>query len=107
MEPETAFKQMLWGNGLLVVCCGFYLLWWILAFKPAGAIKGIRSGWLLVPAFVFGMAAVYLILRSVLNLQLGQPRRAFLQSPACVRWSACSAISCFTAWTSGPGISTE
>jgi len=69
MEPETAFKQMLWGNGLLVVCCGFYLLWWILAFKPAGAIKGVRSGWLLVPAFVFGMAAVYLILHGVLNIQ--------------------------------------
>ncbi len=74
MGPETAFKQMLWGNGLLVVCCGFYLLWWILAFKPAGAIKGIRSGWLLVPAFVFGIAAVYLILRGVLNIQ---PVRTF------------------------------
>ncbi len=58
MDTETAFKQMLWGNGLLVVCCGFYLLWWILAFKPSGAIKGMRSGWLLVPAFVFGLAAV-------------------------------------------------
>ncbi len=44
---------MLWGNGLLMACCGFYLLWWILALKPAGAIKGMRSVWLLIPAVVF------------------------------------------------------
>ncbi len=69
MDTETAFKQMLWGNGLLAVCCGFYLLWWILAFKPAGAVKGMRSGWLLLPAFAFGLAAVYLILRGAASIQ--------------------------------------
>ncbi len=69
MDTETAFKQILWGNGLLVVCCGFYLLWWILAFKPVGAVKGTRSGWLLIPAFAFGLAAVYLILRGASSIQ--------------------------------------
>ncbi len=68
MDAETAFKQMLWGNVLLVLCCGFYLLWWMLAFKPSGAVKGIRSGWLLIPAFVCGLAAVYLILRGASSL---------------------------------------
>lgn len=74
MDTETAFKQMLWGNGLLAICCGFYLLWWILAFKPSGAIKGMRSGWLLIPAFAFGLAAVYLILRGASSIQ---PARTF------------------------------
>ncbi len=72
MDTETAFKQILWGNGLLVVCCGFYLLWWILAFKPAGAIKGMKSGWLLLPASVFGLTAVYLILQGVSSIPLAQ-----------------------------------
>ncbi len=69
MDTETAFKQMLWGNRLLVICCVFYLLWWILAFKPSGAVKGMRLGWLLIPAFVFGLAAVYLILRGASSIQ--------------------------------------
>ncbi len=75
MDTETAFGQMLWGNGLLVACRGFYLLRWILAFKPAGAIKGIRSGWLLIPAVVLGVAAVYLILRGNSSIQ---PVRSWL-----------------------------
>ena len=54
---------LFWGNILLVGCCVFYLLWWALAFKPTGAVKGMRSGWLLIPAFLFGCAAVVLIVR--------------------------------------------
>ncbi len=54
-------KQMLTGNISLIICCAFYLLWWILAFKPEGAIKGAKSGWLLIPAFIFGIAAIILI----------------------------------------------
>ncbi len=58
---DTQTRQMLIGNLLLIACCVCYLLWWILAFKPEGAIKGMRSGWLLVPAFVFGIAAIIAI----------------------------------------------
>ena len=46
------------GNVLLILCCTFYLLWWIVAFRPEDAVKGMRSGWLLIPAVVFGIAAV-------------------------------------------------
>ncbi len=56
-------RQMLLGNILLIGCCIFYLLWWILAFKPTGAVKGMKSGWLLIPAFLFGIAAVVLIIK--------------------------------------------
>ncbi len=54
---------MLWGNLLLAGCCAFYLLWWILAFKPTGAVKGIKSGWLLIPAAVLGIAAAVMIIK--------------------------------------------
>ncbi|MCD7955667.1 MAG: hypothetical protein LUG93_07945 [Lachnospiraceae bacterium] len=58
---DVQTRKMLTGNILMVLCCIFYLAWWLLAFKPSGAIKGMKSGWLLLPAFAFGVAAVYQI----------------------------------------------
>lgn len=61
MFTETS-KQIIVGNIFLIICCVFYLLWWMIAFKPEGAIKGMKSGWLLLPAIVFGvMSIVFLI----------------------------------------------
>ncbi len=60
---EAPTRQLLSGNILLILCCIFYLLWWIIAFKPEGGIKGMRSGWLLIPAFIFGIAAIIQIVR--------------------------------------------
>lgn len=51
-------RQIFLANLLVVVCCAFYLAWWILAFKPVNPIKGIKTGWLLIPAFAAGIAAV-------------------------------------------------
>jgi len=31
------------SNIFLIICCAFYLAWWLLAFKPTGAIKGIQA----------------------------------------------------------------
>ncbi len=56
-------RQMLIGNLLLVGCCVFYLAWWIIAFKPTGAIKGMKSGWLLIGAFLCGLAGVILVVK--------------------------------------------
>lgn len=55
------------GNLLLITCCAFYLVWWILAFKPTGAIKGMKTGWLLIPASVAGLAAVILVIGGILS----------------------------------------
>ncbi len=55
---DTSTRQILTGNLLVVACCIFYLAWWLIAFHPTHAIKGLRSGWLLVPAFIFGIWAV-------------------------------------------------
>ncbi|MCC8075136.1 MAG: hypothetical protein LIO95_04205 [Clostridiales bacterium] len=62
-QYDLQTRQMLTGNLLLVGCCVFYLAWWLIAFKPEGAIKGMKSGWLLIPAFLFGTAAVVQIVR--------------------------------------------
>ncbi|MCC8098590.1 MAG: hypothetical protein LIO78_00780 [Clostridiales bacterium] len=62
-QYDLQTRQMLTGNLLLVGCCVFYLAWWLIAFKPEGAIKGMKSGWLLIPAFLFGLAAVVQIVR--------------------------------------------
>ncbi len=62
-ETGNPARQMFWGNLLLVGCCAFYLLWWVLAFRPTNAIKGLKSGWLLIPAFLLGIVAVAMIIR--------------------------------------------
>lgn len=62
-EPQ---KQLFWGNLLLVICCAFYLVWWLLAFRLNSPIKGIKSGWILIPAGAAGIAAVALLVRGIL-----------------------------------------
>ena len=59
-------RKMLIGNILFIVCCGFYLAWWLIAFKPSGAIDGAKTGWLLIPATITGLSGVILILRLIL-----------------------------------------
>jgi len=51
-------RQIFLANLLLVICCAFYLAWWLLAFKPVDPIRGMKTGWLLIPAFAAGIAAV-------------------------------------------------
>ena len=60
MIGETS-KQIITGNIFLIICCVFYLVWWTIAFKPEGAIKGMKSGWLLMPAVLFGVLSIILL----------------------------------------------
>lgn len=62
---ERVMKLVLTGNVLLIFCCVFYLLWWILAFHPSNAVKGMKSGWLLLPAAVSGVSAIAVIVRGI------------------------------------------
>lgn len=64
---DFSAKQIFWSNLLLIVCCACYLAWWILAFKPTGVRKGMKSGWILLPAFAAGLAAVILAEKGVLS----------------------------------------
>ncbi len=72
MEMERSVRLVLMGNLLLIVCSLFYLLWWILAFKPVGAVKGMKSGWLLLPALIFGVAGVFWIVQGIQGAQMQQ-----------------------------------
>ncbi len=63
-------KQMLTGNFLMIACCVFYLLWWILAFKPESPLKGAKTGWLLIPAVVFGVGAIIEIVRGSSGVEM-------------------------------------
>ena len=60
----STIKNLIAGNILLVICCAFYLAWWLIAFKPAGAVKGMSSGWLLLPAAVAGIGAIFVLILS-------------------------------------------
>lgn len=62
---DVPVKQIFTGNILLVICCAFYLAWWLLAFKPVGAIKGMKTGWLLIPAAAAGVLAVVRMIRGI------------------------------------------
>ena len=62
---RSDLKFFVQGNILLVVCCAFYLAWWLIAFKPEGAVKGMKSGWLLIPAAAAGILAVYKTVKGV------------------------------------------
>lgn len=59
---SKAFEQ---GNLLLLVCCIFYLAWWVLAFRPENPVKGMRSGWLLIPAAAAGLSGVIIIVSGI------------------------------------------
>lgn len=64
-------KQIFWSNILLIICCAFYLVWWLLAFKPIGAIKGMETGWLLIPASAAGLVAIILAVKGILSSSTG------------------------------------
>lgn len=46
------------GNIKLVFCFAFYLAWWIVGFNPKFPVRGMKSGWLLIPAFILGAWAL-------------------------------------------------
>jgi hypothetical protein len=64
-------KQIFWGNILVIICCAFYLAWWILAFNPAGAKEGMETGWLLIPAFAAGLAGIILAVSGMRTSRAG------------------------------------
>lgn len=70
-DPDFSAKEIFQSNILLVICCAFYLIWWLLTFKPTGAIKGMRTGWLLIPAGAAGIAAIILAVKGILSASIG------------------------------------
>lgn len=52
-------RNFFFCNLLLVGCCGFYLAWWLLAFRPKNPVRGMQSGWLLLFACAAGCAGAF------------------------------------------------
>lgn len=76
---SSVARGIFWGNLCLVVCAVFYIAWWVVAFRPVGAIKGWKSGWLLLPAVGAGVVAVVFLARA---LMAGAGRGALMPNTA-------------------------
>ncbi len=78
LDAQT--KLIFGGNILLIACCVFYLLWWVIAFNPSGGIRGFRSGWLLIPAAICGILAAVQVIRGSCDgsIAMPYPRAAIL-----------------------------
>ena len=70
-------KQILIGNVLVVVCCGFYLAWWLLTFRTSGPVTGVRTGWLLIPAGIAGLVGIILAIRGMGLIEKTSGRQLF------------------------------
>ncbi|MBR3317385.1 MAG: hypothetical protein IKG21_06180 [Atopobiaceae bacterium] len=66
------------GNIKLLLCFAFYLAWWVVGFNPHHPIRGLKSGWLLIPAAMLGIWALVDIVQG-LDFTLGPvPGMAFV-----------------------------
>ena len=61
-------KQIFIGNILFIICCAFYLAWWLLAFKPSGTADSdaVKANRLLIPAVLSGFAGIILAMLGIL-----------------------------------------
>ncbi|MCL1895989.1 MAG: hypothetical protein FWG03_05525 [Clostridiales bacterium] len=82
-------RQLFIGNILIIACCGFYLAWWLVTFRTSGAAAGMKTGWLLIPAVIAGLAGVILAIRSMGLLERVPGRQLF--SSGYVLWGGLAA----------------
>lgn len=83
---SPALKQLFIGNLFLIVCCAFYLAWWIIAFKPGQQQVGAHYGRLLIGAFAGGVIAIVLIVKS--SFALPKENALFPGWTALILWAA-------------------
>lgn len=62
---DFSTKQILLGNILLIICCAFYLVWWLLVFRPNGNAHNVKTGLLLIPAIIAGLIAVVFAVKGI------------------------------------------
>jgi hypothetical protein len=58
-------KDLIHGNILLIICCGCYLLWWIIAFNPEHSLSKMITSPIIVFAAAIGIVGGYLVLRAI------------------------------------------
>jgi hypothetical protein len=82
MGLESGVSRMLAGNILFVVCGGVYLGWWVFCFRPVDPIKGMKTGWLLIPAALAGLAGVVCLILGESGVGSGAMFRNIFVLPA-------------------------
>jgi hypothetical protein len=70
---NLAARHIFAGNLLLIACCALYFVWWLLAFRPSGGIRGMKMGWLLLPTLALGIAAVVLTVLGISGVSMVRP----------------------------------
>lgn len=65
LHLNDAFGKLFWGNLGVAVCCGFYLIWWAVAFKPAGGAPEMLSVVLFILAAASGITGVVLAVKGI------------------------------------------
>ncbi|MCI2048397.1 MAG: hypothetical protein LKJ76_01610 [Lachnospiraceae bacterium] len=73
-------QKIVYGTISLILCCVFYLVWWILAFRPDGK-KGATWFWLL-PTAAFAVAGILLSVEGINAEKPGKPMLGMLPVPA-------------------------
>lgn len=76
---NAQLKPFVQGNLLLLLCWGCYLAWWIAAFRPEGGVRGMRTGWLLLPAAAAGIAGVFQLVAGIVAAPTGAGARSPLR----------------------------
>jgi len=94
LPPST--ERILAGNILFIVCCAFYLAWWLLSFRPVNPVVGMKTGWLLIPAALAGVAAVICIIWGVSGV--GADKLLFPSWYAIVGWIAGYVVLAVGTW---------
>lgn len=82
-------RELFGGNILLIVCSLCYLAWWVVAFKPSGAGRGMTTGLLLLAAMVTGVVAVMLTIKGI----NASPHETTLIPPNYILWGGVAAYA--------------
>lgn len=75
-------KMILAGDFLMVVCCLFYLAWWLVVFKPGAESAGKHTAYLLLAASIFGFAGLGILIGTLNRMEL----QRILFPHHCVLW---------------------
>lgn len=62
---DKTLYDLLKGNTLMILCSLFYLLWWMIAFWPKNQHHTPFTAFLLILAFVAGIASLFIIIPAI------------------------------------------
>jgi hypothetical protein len=55
---STPFREILAGNLLLLLCSLFYLIWWVISYRPNSYGMSVTGGLYLIVTLITGIAAI-------------------------------------------------